>query len=243
MINNISVVIIAKNADETIGECLDSLVDFNEIVVYLNNSTDNTKQIASLYSNIKLYEGEFSGFGDTKNSAGAYVSNDWILSLDSDEILNTKIIQEIKELNLSDSSNLYKLKRNNYFLGHKTQSSDYIVRLYNRTYTKFNSNKVHEKVIIPIGSNIITLKISFKHLNITDINQTLTKMIQYTDLGAKDKKTCFFIVVILKPIFAFFKTYILEGHFVKGWVGFAIGVNAANRRYYKYLKQYINCKK
>lgn len=241
-LSNISVVIMVKNAQHTIKKCLDSLVQFDEIVIYLNNSTDKTKEIASLYTNVVIHEGEFEGFGDTKNRAAKYASNDWILSLDSDEILNKKLIKEIKQQDFTNIKNIYKLKRDNYFLNHKTQSSDYINRIYNRKHTKFNSNRVHEKVIVQSDSHVIDLKYSFKHLNITDINQTLTKMIQYTDLGAKDKQTCFFIIVILKPIFAFFKTYILEGHCLKGWVGFALGVNAANRRYYKYLKQYINCK-
>ncbi len=70
----------------------------------------------------------------------------------------------------------------------------------------------------------------------------MTKMIQYTDLGAKDKKTCFFIVVIAKATFAFIQTYFLQFYILNGWRGFVIAVSNANRRFYKYLKQYINCK-
>ena len=92
-------------------------------------------------------------------------------------------------------------------------------------------------------NNKITLKTTFKHLNITDINQTLTKMIKYTDLGAEGKKTCFFTLVIAKAFFAFFQTYILRFYFLNGWVGFTVAVSNANRRFYKYLKQFINCKK
>ena len=125
--------------------------------------------------------------------------------------------------------------------GHKTKNSDHIVRIYNKKNTKLNDNKVHESVIVPSQSSIITLKNSFIHLNITDINQTLTKLIMYTDLGAKDKKTCYFIVVISKAFFAFFKTYIIKGNFLRGWVGFAVAINSANKRYYEYLKQFMNC--
>ena len=35
---------MAKDAQESIAECLDSLVAFKEVVLYLNNSTDNTKK-------------------------------------------------------------------------------------------------------------------------------------------------------------------------------------------------------
>jgi len=232
---------MAKNAEETIAQSFDSLGDFDEVILYLNGSTDHTEEIAKKYSNVKIVKGEFRGFGNTKNDAGDQSKHDWILSLDSDEILNPKLLEEINKQDFSDIKTIFKLKRNNYFLGHKTQSSDYIHRIYNKTYTKFNDNAVHEKVIVPKDAKIITLKTAFKHLNITDINQTLTKIIQYTDLGAKDKKTCFFGMVIGKSIFAFFKTYILQGNIIRGWVGFALAVNSANKRYYKYIKQYINC--
>jgi len=241
LIKQISVVIIAKNAEGTITETLDALKDFDEVLLYLNNSTDNTTLIAKKYQNVNIVEGEFLGFGTTKNEAGRQSKHDWVLSLDSDEILNEKLIEEIGRLDLKDITKLYRLKRDNYFLGHKTQSSDLIVRIYNKNNTRFNDNAVHEKIIVPKQSQVHTLKNSFKHLNIVNINQTLTKIIQYTDLGAKNKKTCFFIIVITKATFAFLKTYIIQGNIFRGWVGFALAVNSANKRYYKYIKQYINC--
>ena len=240
-INHISVVIIAKNAEETIKETLEALVDFNEVILYLNDSSDNTKKIAKKFSNSTIIEGEFLGFGETKNRASTYATNNWILSLDSDEILNKKLIEEIKEQDFSNIKNIFKLKRDNFFLGHKTQSADHIHRIYNKKFTQFNDNAVHEKIIVPDNSRVISLKNSFTHLNITHINQTLTKIIQYTDLGAKDKKSCFFGTVIAKSLFAFFKTYIIQGNIIRGWVGFALAINSANKRYYKYIKQFINC--
>lgn len=242
MIDHISVVIMAKNAQDTLALSLDSLKVFNEVILYLNDSKDDTEAIAKKYPNVKIIKGGFIGFGETKNKAGEYAQNDWILSLDSDEILSPELIEEITAVDYNDFTTLFRLKRDNYFLGHKTQNSDYIVRIYNKKHTKFNDNKVHESVIVPPKGQIITLKNSFIHLNITDINQTLTKMIMYTDLGAKDKKTCYFIVVISKAFFAFFKTYIIKGNFLRGWVGFAVAINSANKRYYKYLKQFVNCK-
>jgi len=234
---------MAKNAEETIAQSLDSLKIFDEVLLYLNNSSDKTEEIAQDYENVTLIHGEFEGFGKSKNRAGSHSKHDWILSLDSDEILNPQLIEEIGQQDFSNIKTIFKLKRDNYFLGHKTQSSDYILRLYNRTHTQFNDNAVHEKIMVPPNSNIITLKRSFKHLNITNINQTLSKIILYTDLGAKDKKTCLFLVVILKSMFAFFKTYILQGNIIRGWVGFALAINSANKRYYKYIKQFINCQK
>ncbi len=238
----ISVVLMVKNAENTIQECLDSLLLFDEVILYLNNSTDRTEEIALRYENVKIVHGDFLGFGKTKNHAATYSKNDWILSLDSDEILNKALLNEIASIDFEDIHTVYKLKRDNYFLGYKTQLRDVIVRIYNRQYTQFNDNSVHEKIIIPKDAKVIKLKNSFKHLNITEMNQTLTKMIQYTDLSSQDQKICYFSVVIAKSMFAFVKVYILKGNFLRGWIGFTLGVNAANRRFYKYIKQFINCK-
>ncbi len=233
---------MAKNAEETLGECLDSLVSFSEVVLYLNNSTDSTRDIAKKYENIKIIDGEFLGFGLSKNLAASHALNDWILSLDSDEILSDKLIQEIRDIELNDKNDIFVIRRDNYFLGYKTLSRDFVVRIYNQKSTQFTDAKVHEKII----ENKITkrkyLKNTIKHLNITNINQTLYKTIHYTDLGSDGKKTCFFTIVILKSVFAFFQTYILRGFIFNGWLGFTIAVMSANRRFYKYLKQFINCK-
>lgn len=240
-ISQISVVIIAKNAEETISECLSAIKSFNNVVLYLNNSEDKTAEIASSYGNVQIVDGDFLGFGRTKNRASSYAKHPWILSLDSDEILTPELIEELDKIKLEEEVILYRLRRDNYFLGYKTQSQDIITRLYNKRFTTFNDNDVHEKIMHPKNAKVYTLNASFKHLNITDINQTLRKIIHYTDLGSKGQRTCFFMTVIAKSMFAFFKTYILQGNFLKGWVGYVLAVNSANKRYYKYLKQYINC--
>jgi glycosyltransferase involved in cell wall biosynthesis len=240
-INHISVVIMAKNAEETLARSLDSLMLFDEVLLYLNDSTDSTRSIAEQYPNVKIVEGEFLGFGATKNAAGSHSKHDWILSLDSDEILNEDIINEISQLDFTSIKNVYKLKRDNYFLGRETQNSNMIVRMYNKHYTKFDNSVVHEKIIVPKDAHLMTLKYSFTHLYILNINQTLRKIIHYTDLGSEGKKTCYFTVVVAKTFFAFFKTYILQGNVIKGWVGYALAVNSANKRHYKYLKQFLNC--
>ncbi len=233
---------MAKNAQETLHECLEALHAFSEVILYLNDSTDQSESIAKQFHNVTIKKGDFIGFGPTKNEAASYAKNDWILSLDSDEILNTPLIEEIKRADFTNPYTLFILKRDNYFLGYKTISQDAIIRLYNKTVSKFNDNLVHEKIILHKNKPQIKLKQPFKHLNITDINQTLSKMIKYTDLGAEGKKTCYFTIVIAKALFAFIQTYFLRLYFLNGWVGFTIAISNANRRFYKYLKQFINCK-
>jgi len=246
LIKNISIVIIAKNAQKTIKETLDSLLNFEEVILYLNNSTDNTKNIALLYNNITIIEGDFLGFGPTKNKAATYAKSDWIFSIDSDEVLNKNLVNELNLLNLINVKEVYQLKRDNYFFNKKVKYSgwgkDILIRLYNKKYHKFNNNNVHEFIELKDKSIKINLKNSFKHNAVENINQFLQKVIKYSDLAAKEKKTCSFIIVILKSFFAFFKTYFIQFGFLDGWRGFVIAISNFNGKFFRYTKRYINCK-
>ncbi len=242
----VSVAMIAKNAEATITESLESLKSFDEVLLYLNNSTDNTKNIAESFSNVTIVEGEFTGFGPTKNSAATAAKHDWILSLDSDEIVPTDLLEEIASLDLSDTNMLGIIKRDNYFYGKKINYSgwgkDYLVRLYNKKVHTFNANNVHEFIPELPQSHSVKLKQSFSHLALTDINQFLDKIKYYSDLGAEGKKSCFVLTPVFKAFFAFFKTYVLQLGFMDGWRGLVIAVSDANGRFYRYVKRYVNCK-
>ena len=113
MINSISVVMIAKDAASTIGESLESLKSFSEVIVYINNSSDETEDIAKNYENVKIIHGEFIGFGSTKNRAASYAGNDWILSLDTDEVLSQKFLEQIQGFHRKENT-VYTILRINY---------------------------------------------------------------------------------------------------------------------------------
>ena len=242
----LSVVMIAKNAAGTLQDSLESLKAFDEVILYLNDSEDTTKEIAQIYKNVKIIEGEFLGFGPTKNKAASFSKHPWVFSLDSDEVVQTSLLQELETLSLEDENEVFILKRDNYFLDKKVKHSgwgkDFLVRIYNKNKHQFNENLVHEKISLTASSKKTTLKNSFKHLAIVDISQFLSKINTYSKLAASDKKTCFFVVVLAKSLFAFIKTYFLQRGFLDGYRGFVIALSDANGRFYRYLQRYINCK-
>ncbi|MCB1083253.1 MAG: glycosyltransferase family 2 protein, partial [Simkania sp.] len=94
----ITVTILTKNNEETLGSVLESAKDFDEVVLLDTGSTDATLEIAGLYPNVKIFHSPFIGFGPLHNLATDHASNDWILSLDSDEVLTPELAQEILSL-------------------------------------------------------------------------------------------------------------------------------------------------
>ena len=93
---NVSAVMIVKNGARTIDKSLESLKQFDDVVVYDNGSTDGTQVIAARYPNVQLIEGGFDGFGTTKNRAASYAKHDWILIIDSDEVVDDELLHALK---------------------------------------------------------------------------------------------------------------------------------------------------
>ena len=93
----ISVVIITKNEEENIRECLESVKWADEIIVVDDESTDATGKIVSEYTD-KIFTRKMENEGRHRNWAYAQASNDWVLSLDADERVTTELRDEMAVL-------------------------------------------------------------------------------------------------------------------------------------------------
>jgi len=242
MIKDISVVIMAKDAQATINKCLESLVEFGEVILYLNDTTDNTKEIASKFDNVKVIDGEFLGFGPTKNKAAKYSSNDWILSLDSDEVLSSNFVENLKQLTLN-LNNVYSILRTNFYKQSQIKhcwGNDIIVRLYNKTKTSFIDQKVHEYVITD-GFDTIELDGFVEHYPYSTVTDFIVKLDRYSTIFAQDnvgKKSSSPIKAFFNSQFSFLKTYFIKRGFLDGYAGLVIAFSHMATNFYKYIKLY-----
>jgi glycosyltransferase involved in cell wall biosynthesis len=233
---------IVKDAKLSIESTLNSLKDFREVVVYDNGSTDGTIDIARRFDNVVLIEGEFYGFGQTKNRATSYTSNDWVLSLDSDEIMSSELTNNIKNLTLDDKT-VYSLLRINYYKNRQIKycwSNDIIARLYNKNETAFVDNSVHEYVIQKGYKNIILQGVisHYPYQNITDF---ITKLDRYSTIFAQEnrnKKASSPTKAIFNGIYSFIKTYFFKKGFLDGYSGLVIAFSHMATNFYKYIKLY-----
>ena len=241
-IKNISCVIIVKNAESTINEVLKAITLFDDVVVYSNDSTDKTDEIAERHKNVNLIQDIFLGFGPTKNKAASYAKNDWILSLDADEVLSQEFIQNLSNEILNDKT-IYTILRKNFYK--KTHikhcwGNDIIPRIYNRTTTSFTDKKVHEKII---DDNFTLKQIdgSMEHYPYATISDFITKLDRYSTIYANDnvgKKNSSPLKAISNGIFSFIKTYFLKRGFLDGYAGLIIAFSHMATNFYKYMKLY-----
>jgi len=242
-LSGISAVIIAHNSEATLAECLQSLAEFPEVVVYENGSTDKTVEIAQEFSNVRLERGAFEGFGPTKNKAAGFAANDWILSLDSDERVTPELVEELRSKDLGGSEHLYEVLRQNYFMGkhikHSGWGNDWLPRLYNRTVHGYNEAMVHENVIPQPGANIQRLQSPIKHRAVEEISQFLVKIDRYTELRVQEgSKGHGPFTSILKAKWAFLRSYVLRLGMLDGWRGVVIAWSDASGVFYRCMKCY-----
>lgn len=241
-IKNISCVIIAKDAEATLAKTLDSLSLFEDVVLYSNNSTDKTDSIAASYNNVQLIHGDFLGFGPTKNLAASYAKNDWILSLDADEVLSQEFLKELSSIVLQKNK-LYTILRENYYKQTPIKhcwGSDTIVRLYNKMQTNFTDKKVHEKIITD-NFTITPINGIVRHYPYATITEFIIKLDRYSSIYAQDncgKKSSSPTKAFCNGLFSFFKTYFLKRGFLDGYAGLIIAFSHMATNFYKYIKLY-----
>lgn len=236
----ISATILTKNSSKTISKTLTALSFVDEIIVLDNGSEDDTLKIASLFPHVKIHHSEFLGFGALHNLASGFAKNDWILSIDSDEVITKELKERILKTQL-DSNCVYSFAFQNILFGKKIRFSgwypDRHTRLYNRKKTEFSDAKVHEKIIQDHLTEI-KFKEKIEHYSYLEARDFLRKMQVYTDLfyeQNKGKKGSF-LSVVFNSLFAFIKTYIIKLGFLDGKAGFIIANYQAQTAFYKYLK-------
>ena len=243
MIENISVVVLAKNNQDTIKKTLESLQNFSDVVVYDNGSTDNTLKIVSQFSNVNLIQGEFKGFGWTKNHAVSFTKNEWALIIDSDEVVDNELFEFLQTTKL-DSNTVYKLNFKAFYKDIQVKycgwNNQKIKRLYNKKTTSYNMNDVHEDIVTK-DLKIEELPGNVEHYSYHTISQFIIKADHYSTLFAKNnagKKSSSPSKAFFNASYSFIKTYIFKRGFLDGYIGLVIAFSHMVTNFYKYIKLY-----
>jgi glycosyltransferase involved in cell wall biosynthesis len=230
----LSVVIITRDEERNILRTLESVKPVaDEIVVVDSMSADRTAEICKGYG-CRVFLREFDGYGTQKQYAAEQASNDWILSVDADEVLTLSLQREIRELfDGTDSVKSrdhafagYRIPRSLNFMGkilrHGGAGREMIIRIFDRRKGGFTRAAVHEEVIVRGATG--DLQGELVHYSYFDIAHHIEKLNAYTSLAAReyvDKGKRFpKIWPAVKFPVSFFTFYILKGGILDGYPGF-----------------------
>ncbi len=237
----ISAVIITHNAAHTLEPCLAVLKQVcHEVLVLDSFSNDGTAEICKK-SGARLVLQEFLGYSQTKNLGNSMAGNDWILSLDADEVLSDELIATIKELK-PEEGKVYALDRLTNYCGkwiyHSGWYPDWKVRLFNRQHVKWQGDFVHETLHIPSGFQEVKLQGKLFHYSYRDGDDHLQRMKKYAWLSAREQfekgKRATFSKQWLSPPARFLRTYFLKKGFLDGREGWVISLRNAKMLRWRY---------
>ena len=238
----ISVAIITFNEEKNIKRCIKSVDFADEIVVVDSLSSDKTCDIAKQLG-AKVIEQKFLGHIAQKQLAVDNCSNEWILSLDADEELSTKLKDEIKNLILKPLKyDAYIMPRVSFHLGrwirHGGWYPDAKIRLFNKNKAHWGGYNPHDKVIV--DGTIGKLRGDLQHYVFKDLRHNIDTNNSYSSIMAQDldndgKKFSIF-KLLLKPLGKFLEVYIYKRGFLDGMAGFIIAVGASYSMFLKFAK-------
>lgn len=239
----ISLVVITRNAEEHIADCLNSVPFAVDKVVLDNGSTDKTLEIAQRCG-ARIFQEEWRGFGPQKRRATELAKTDWVLSLDADEALSEGAQAELKEmLSTIDGAehDAYKFPRLSFHMGQWIHFGgwypDWQIRLYDRRRANWTSAQLHEKV----GSeNTGRMQAPILHWVFKDLADQVRTNNRYSTLGAEELEkrgeTFSLFNLLTKPLVKFFETYFFKKGFLDGVPGFVIAVGAGYSVFLKWAK-------
>lgn len=175
----VSATIITKNEEDHIADCLQSArLVADEIIVLDSGSTDRTVDIARQYADI-VEVTDWPGFGIQKQRALEKATGDWVLSLDADERITPELAREINHQLADPDADAYKLPWAVTIYGKRLdfgRSGRAPLRLFRREGVSFSDALVHERILIPSGRRIRTLRGRLTHYTHRDFGHSLEKV-------------------------------------------------------------------
>lgn len=244
----ISVVIHTCNNAKIIRECLESVKEFDEIVVCDMYSDDETLEIAREY-NCKIVMHEKTGFVEPARNFGiSNASNEWVLVVDSDEKITPELRNYLYEfIKEPGKVSSIRIPRLNYAWGKPLEIlyPDYIVRFFKKDAI-FWPPQVHATPEIIYGERIDIDKnrkeLAILHKYTSSMKQVIKTLNKYTDLeyekalNRKDKTN--FTFAVWKSLWLIIEKLILKGGFKDGKRGFIIAICAGFYKFTSYVKLY-----
>ena len=248
----LSVAIITHNEEERIGRTLEAVKDIaSEIVVVDSHSTDRTRDIAKSYG-AKVYEEDWKGYSGQKNSALEKCSQEWVLFLDADEVVSEELKRSIAEELTEPSADAYMMNRKTYYMGkllNHVWQPEWRLRLVRRNVSPLWVGEIHEDLQVST-QKVGRLRGDLYHYSYRSFTDHMEKLIKFSSASAKvmhqQGKKSGFSKILLRPVFAFLRSYVIKKGFLDGYPGLIAATTSFVYTFCKYAFLYemslSNCK-
>lgn len=240
----ISVVLLTRNEALNVRDCLKSCDFARELIVVDDGSTDDTVAIAEEFG-AKVFRRPLNGdWGAQKTFGIQKASLPWVFLIDADERVTPTLQQSIRRAIQGPRNRAYRIQRENHFASgsatHGILRPDWVLRLLPTEGAKVEG-KVHEAVVSPF--DVCKLSGRLIHFPYYSWDSYFRKFDKYTKVAAEkyleEGRDCNFVGdILLRPIWAFIKVYLLNRGFLDGKLGFIFSVNHYFYTMAKYVRFY-----
>lgn len=242
----ISVVINTLNNEEEISRAITSVKNLaEEIIVCDMESSDKTSEIAKEMG-AKVYSHKKEKYVElVRNFLISKATGDWILILDPDEEVPSKLSSKLKEIAKKPEADYYRISRKNIIFGkwikHANWWPDYNIRFFKKGFVSWN--EVIHSVPMTQGKGIDLPEkeeYSIVHNNYRNISSYLEKMLRYTDAQRDNLLKGGYVFswkdLIKKPFNEFLSRFFESEGYKDGIHGLAISLLQAFSELILYLK-------
>ena len=245
----LSIVTIAYNEEKNIENCLRSTQGWaDEHIVVDDFSSDRTLEIARKYTD-RIFQRRMDVEGRHRNWAYKNARNEWVLSLDADEIVTEELKKEISEVIMSE------LGFDAYSIPLKTYIGDYWVRyggwypaakvrLFKKSGFRYEEVGVHPRIVLHGRCGHLSKDII--HKGYSDFSELFYGLNRQTSLESEkwfnERRKITIFGMLRKSLDRFFRTYVRKKGYKDGIVGFVVAVNSALYQVFSYAKYWEKLK-
>jgi len=234
MSTGIGALVITKNEEVALEDCLRSLTFCDEIVVVDSFSADGTVDLARRYADL-VVQRDFVDFGEQKDFGLSLLGTPWALVVDADERVSTALAAEIRARVGAGSHDGFWLYRRNRFFGREIRGAgwkrDRVLRLFLREGARHPDRWVHEEVALPTGARIAACSERLDHFSYDDWPSTFGRLLSYTSRGAAERSRSGLHGsgwrMGSKPLGRFLRQYLVQGGWKDGLHGYVLCVWSA----------------
>ena len=239
MASKLSAAIIAFNEKDKIADCIKSVSFADETLVVDSHSTDSTREIAE-QNGAKVIEKKWAGHIAQKNFALAAASSDWVICIDADERVSQKLRKEILKVMQNPQCNGFAMPRKVFYINRWINHCGWYparkLRLVKKSAARWGGADPHDK--LTVDGTEQKLSGDLYHLSFDSIYDHFKTIDHFTRVGAevayKEGRRANVIDVTLRPLFTFFKMYLLKLGFLDGAPGFIVCALSAFHTFTKY---------
>lgn len=183
--SKISAVIIVKNGEAMIADCIESVRFCDEIMVIDTGSTDRTTEIAR-HLGATVYLNNATDFASWRNYGLRKAKGSWILYVDVDERVSEELADNIKQVldQRGGEYSAYWVNRKNYYFGaHPWPYIEKILRLFKKKDLIEWQGQLHESPRITGSSGNLAGELF--HYTHQDLAAMVSKTIAWSSVEAK----------------------------------------------------------